>query len=91
MKKQQLLLTNPCTENWDDMQTSKVGRYCETCTKHIVDLTTKTDAELIAFFKKKKENVCGRLLSSQLNRDLVTPPQKSNWQWLLPIALGASI
>jgi len=91
MKKQQLLLTNPCTENWDDMQTSKVGRYCETCTKHIVDLTTKTDAELIAFFKKKKDNVCGRLLSTQLNRDLVTPAQKSNWQWLLPIALGASI
>lgn len=89
MKKLQLLLTNPCTENWDAMQPSKAGRYCDSCTKHIVDLTDKTDAELIAFFKKKKDNICGRLLSSQLQRDLVVPPQKSNWQWLLPIALGA--
>ncbi len=91
MNKQQLLLTNPCTENWDAMQPSKAGRYCDTCTKHIVDLTTKTDAELIAFFNKTKDNVCGRLLSSQLQRDLVVLPQKSNWKWLLPIALGASI
>jgi TonB-dependent SusC/RagA subfamily outer membrane receptor len=91
MKKLQLILTNPCAENWDEMQPSKVGRYCDTCTKHIVDLTNKSDTELIAFFKKKKNNVCGRLLSTQLHRDIVVPPQKINWHWLLPVALGASI
>lgn len=90
MKKLQLLLTNPCSGNWDKMQLSKAGRYCDVCTKHIVDLTTKSDAALIDFFKNKKANVCGRLLSTQINRELVMPPQKSNWHWLLPIALGAS-
>ena len=91
MKKHQLLLTNPCTENWDEMSPSKKGRFCASCEKHIVDLTTKTDAELIAFFQTKKENVCGRLLFSQLHRDLIVPPQKKNWYWLLPLALGSSI
>lgn len=92
LKKLQLILTNPCSENWDEMQPSKAGRFCDKCEKHIVDLTSKSDAELIDFFKQKKENVCGRLLPTQLNRDVVAPPQKTNWNWLLlPIAVGASV
>ncbi|RZM29399.1 MAG: hypothetical protein EOO88_05105 [Pedobacter sp.] len=71
------------------MQQAGPGRYCDTCEKHIVDLTSKSDAELIRFFTKKKDNVCGRLLSDQLNRQLVSPPSKAGWQWLLPLAVGA--
>jgi len=92
LKKLQLILTNPCSENWDEMQPSKAGRFCDKCEKHIVDLSQKSDAELIDFFKKKKENVCGRLLPTQLNRDIVAQPQKTNWNWLLlPMAIGASV
>ncbi len=92
MKKLQLILTNPCSENWDEMQPSKAGRFCDKCEKHIVDLSQKSDAELIDFFKKKKENVCGRLLPTQLNRDIVVHPQKANWNWLLlPMAIGTSV
>lgn len=81
-------MTNPCTKQWDDMQPAGPGRYCDRCDKHIVDLTGKSDAELIRFFKKKKDNVCGRLLADQLNRELVQPPSKVSWQWLLPLAAG---
>lgn len=92
LKKLQLILTNPCSENWDEMQPSKAGRFCDKCEKHIVDLTNKSDAELIDFFKKKKGNVCGRLLPTQLSRDIVVQPQKTNWNWLLlPMAIGASV
>ncbi len=88
MPKTTLLLTNPCSENWGSMQASSKGRYCETCSKHIVDLTAKTDAELIAFFKKKKDNICGRVLESQLNRSLVAEPKQMSWHWMVPFALG---
>lgn len=92
MKKLQLILTNPCSENWDEMQPSKAGRFCDKCEKHIVDLSQKSDAELIDFFKRKKENICGRLLPTQLNRDIVVHPQKANWNWLLlPMAIGTSV
>ena len=91
MKKIQLLLTNPCSQKWENMKTLGSERYCDNCEKHIVDLTTKSDAELIQFFRKKKDNVCGRLLDSQLNRDLIVPAKKTNWQWLLPLAVGAII
>lgn len=69
------------------LQTS-TGRFCDSCEKHIVDLTSKSDEELIQFFNKKKKNVCGRLFASQLNRDLVRLPQKASWHWLLPLAVG---
>lgn len=91
MKDIQLVLTNPCSENWDDLQDAGAGKYCDRCEKNIVDLTDKSDAELIRFFKKKKDNVCGRLLSSQLNRKLEQPSQKINWQWLMSVAIGASV
>lgn len=87
--KLQLILTNPCSKEWDDLLEAGPGRYCDSCEKHIVDLSNKSDAELILFFQKKKDNVCGRLLSGQLNRALVQPIQKANWGWLLPLAIGA--
>jgi TonB-dependent SusC/RagA subfamily outer membrane receptor len=88
MKDLQLLLTDPCSQQWDDMEQTGIGRYCEHCDKNIIDLTNKTDAELIHFFKRKDDKVCGRLLSSQLNRKLVQPPSRLSWQWLLPFAVG---
>jgi TonB-dependent SusC/RagA subfamily outer membrane receptor len=87
----QLVLTNPCTRQWDDLLPSEGGRHCDSCNKNIVDLSLRSDAELIDFFKNKNDNLCGRLRSSQLNRELVSQPRKLNWQWLLPIAVGAMI
>jgi hypothetical protein len=85
----QIVLANPCSEQWDEMQEVASGRHCESCKKDIYDLTASSDAELVAFFKNKKDNVCGRLLSSQLNRTLIVPPAASNWRWLVPFAITA--
>ena len=91
MKNIQLILTSPCAERWDEMQPSGAGRYCDSCEKNIVDLSTKSDAELLQFFNKKKDDVCGRLLSSQLNRELLLPSLRASWHWLLPLAVGAML
>lgn len=86
-----MILTSPCSNRWDDMQPAGAHRYCHDCEKHIVDLTNKSDAELIQFFRKKKDDVCGRLSSTQLNRELVSPPSKAGWRWLLPLAMSAVV
>lgn len=91
MRDLQLVLTDPCLEQWDDMKQSGDGRYCDHCKKNILDLTNKSDAELIQFFKTKQDNVCGRLLSSQLNRKLAQPSSNLRWHWLMPLAMGAAI
>ncbi|KEQ30413.1 hypothetical protein [Pedobacter antarcticus] len=91
MKDLQLVLAEPCLEQWNDMKQTDDGRYCDRCEKTILDLTDKSDAELLRFFKNKQENVCGRLLSTQLNRKLVQPSSDLRWHWLMPLAMGAAI
>ncbi|WP_316744428.1 hypothetical protein [Pedobacter antarcticus] len=91
MKDLQLVLTDPCLEQWNDMKQTDDGRYCDRCEKKILDLTDKSDAELLQFFKNKQDNICGRLLSTQLDRKLVQPSSNLKWHWLMPLAMGAAI
>lgn len=88
MKNLQLILTKPCLQQWSGIEQPDGKHYCGKCEKNIVDLTTKSDTELLDFFKHKSDKVCGRLLASQMNRDLILPPAKIGWQWLMPLALA---
>lgn len=73
----QLKVTNPCTENWDNMTPQKQGRHCDSCNKTVVDFTQFTDKQLIDFFKKVTDNICGRATKYQLQRQMVyTEPSK---------------
>ncbi|KQM74792.1 hypothetical protein ASE74_02085 [Pedobacter sp. Leaf216] len=91
MKNLQLLLTKPCTQQWSHIESADGNHHCSKCEKNIIDLSGKSDKELLLFFQNKKENVCGRVLASQLNRALILPSSRLNWQWLVPFALSAFI
>ncbi|WP_026905553.1 hypothetical protein [Pedobacter glucosidilyticus] len=91
MEKLQLKLTSPCTQQWSDIERADGVHYCDVCQKNILDLTTSTDAELLQFFKNKRENVCGRVSASQLNRELLIPSSKIKWRLLLPLTLSALV
>lgn len=68
-----------CHENWNTMQPNAQGRHCLSCQKTVVDFTAMTGAELINFFSKKRDNVCGRFTTEQLDRDILIPIKKYNW------------
>lgn len=78
-EKTQLLIYNPCQEQWGNMQPDKEGRYCGSCQKTVVDLTMMSDQEILAWFARGHKNICGRATEDQLNRDLVAGelPKKS--------------
>ena len=88
MKKLQLMLTKPCIQQWSEIERENGEHFCSKCEKSIVDLTGKSDEELFHFFQHKTGEVCGRLLSSQLNRNLALPTT-NNWYWMMPMALAA--
>lgn len=46
------------------------GRFCSKCQKCIVDFTTYNAVELAQYFERKPENLCGRFLNIQLDRNL---------------------
>ncbi|PHN03556.1 carboxypeptidase-like regulatory domain-containing protein [Flavilitoribacter nigricans] len=72
MKKQthylKIKLDQPCGESWGDMEPRKQGRYCHQCTKTVRDFSEATDAELIHFFSKQPQNICGRFRRDQLRQ-----------------------
>ncbi len=63
-------IDNPCSENWENMTPSERGRFCNSCSKQVVDFSVMSDADIVAYFKKHK-NVCGRFAEEQLDRNLL--------------------
>ncbi|GAE65606.1 peptidase associated/transthyretin-like domain-containing protein [Chryseobacterium indologenes] len=60
--KNSLKIHNPCPENWDDMQDLPSGKFCEKCSRCVIDFTHKTDEEIRDIFNTADgEKICGRI------------------------------
>lgn len=81
MRKMQLHIPAPCHEDWDAMVPAEQGRYCQACATQVIDFTCMSDEQLLAYFSNlKNEQVCGRVFTGQLNRNITAPP-KRKWLW----------
>lgn len=57
-------INNPCPENWDNMQDSKEGKFCEKCSRCVIDFTQKTDQEIKDIINQNHNTrICGRIVS----------------------------
>lgn len=80
-------IPNHCPESWNGMKDCGEHKDCQACKRMVYDFTKKTDLEIYQFLKAhKKERVCGRFTSGQLNRPLnITPSIFSrSMKFLLP-------
>ena len=66
-----LKIEKPCNEDFDLMTTNANGKFCNHCSKSVLDLTNLTDDEIFETLNKTKGKICGRLANDQLNRLLV--------------------
>lgn len=87
-------IEKPCTQNWDAMNPNKIGRFCSSCSKSVVDFTGQTDLQVKNYLiEHKGQEVCGRLTNLQLNRIVITFDQSllystiPFWQKFLMIVL----
>jgi hypothetical protein len=91
----QLRMSTPCQEQWENMATGEEGRFCALCAKTVVDFSTMSDREILTYLARTGRQLCGRLSTDQLNRDieLEAPPVKKRtgwWRWVLAGLLMSS-
>lgn len=65
-----LKLNHPCAMDWEMLDDSADGRFCNACGKNVVDFTHFTDAEMYDFFKNKPASVCGLFLPKQISKNM---------------------
>jgi hypothetical protein len=82
-------IPKPCTENWENMTANERGRHCSNCNKTVIDFSLYSDKQLIEFFSKTTENICGRINSYQLQKQLVYVEPKNNF--LYKVLFGTAI
>lgn len=69
------------------------GRHCAACAKTVVDFTSKTDAEILAYFRQAGAGrTCGRFQATQLGRPLQPAAALSRWRtWLGALLTAGSL
>ncbi|WP_299333553.1 energy transducer TonB [uncultured Psychroserpens sp.] len=63
-----LSIPKPCHENWSDMTPNVKGRFCQSCSKTVVDFTAMSTSEVQEFIHfNKNQRICGHIKKSQLD------------------------
>ena len=76
-QKIQISIPEPCHEGWQNMTPVEKGRFCASCQKTVLDFTYLSDNEIINLVNKN-DDLCGRISTSQLNRNLIETKRTSN-------------
>jgi hypothetical protein len=72
---QYISIPKPCHEDWDKMNPNQEGKFCNSCSKTVVDFTKMSKEEIHTYFKQKSgENTCGHFYASQLEEDKKVKP-----------------
>jgi hypothetical protein len=68
-------IPTPCPEDWGKMKIGLTSRFCESCTKDVMDFTKMSRQEILEYLLENQgHRTCGRILPSQLDftrRDIV--------------------
>ncbi len=66
---QNLQIQKPCSENWNLMNATEKGAYCQKCATEVIDFTSKSQEEIKSVIKRiGGSTFCSRISNSQLNQ-----------------------
>ena len=61
-------IPKPCHENWSEMTPNEKGRFCQSCSKTVVDFTKMDTSEIQTFIHHNKhQRICGHIKQQQLD------------------------
>ena len=79
MRKIQIDIPEPCNQNWEDMKSCGLNRYCQKCDKEIIDFSFYSDRALVKMIEENKGRICGRFKKGQLNRELLIAEKRKSF------------
>jgi len=59
-------INTPCNQDWSSMEISNAGRYCQVCSKNVIDFTNQSNVDIYKTIMDSKERICGRIWENQL-------------------------
>jgi hypothetical protein len=72
MMRQEVKLSFYCNQDWNKMQLSDKGRFCQHCFKEVIDYTSFSRQEVLQKLNSEGE-VCGRFKPEQIDASLIKP------------------
>ena len=87
----QIVIPTPCHESWEEMTPVDGGRHCAHCNKRVIDFTQSSDEELYNAVTSANGELCGRLLTTQINRPISIPYQPHSRLYRIAIAMGLGL
>lgn len=70
-------IPEPCHEEWNKMIPNEKGRFCESCSKTVVDFTTMLPDDIKYYFLENRgKSICGRMKQSQLDSIVIQIPSR---------------
>ena len=86
-------LSFTCNQNWENMQLTSEGRFCDSCQKKVYDLTDQKTAYFLKIMEENNNSICGRFSANQLT--VPAPAINSTWKkWAIAamifIGIGAA-
>ncbi|MBE8724733.1 hypothetical protein [Flavobacterium hungaricum] len=63
-----ITIPEPCNQNWNSMTPNKNGRFCDSCSKTVIDFTKMKNLEIHDYLIKNsgKESICGHFKINQI-------------------------
>jgi hypothetical protein len=87
-------IKEPCHVDWSEMKPEAKGRFCESCSKTVVDFSSMSDFSIVNYLEShKNQSICGRFEEKQLERTYLLPKQHySTFTFdLKAVALGLAL
>jgi hypothetical protein len=70
-------IPKPCHEDWNAMTPNQQGRFCDSCTKNVVDFTQMKAPEIQEYFTRNHgKKICGRFNNEQLEAIRIRVPMR---------------
>lgn len=75
-----LSIENPCEKIlWKSMEKSDSGKFCDLCSKNVVDFSVLSDSEIIKIIENLSRDICAKMSASQSNRLLINPSERKRF------------